>query len=590
MPRRRLLWHLYPLYLVITLAAFLVASEFASRTLRNFYYQHVTEDLTTRAVLAAALIDDHVPGDTPEQLEALCLDIGKKTSFRLTVIRTDGSVLADSQRDPGTMVNHKDRPEIREAMQGRIGRSERFSESVRDYLMYVAVPIMENGNIVAVVRTSMSLTTVDASLQSMKRSMALVGIAIALIVFCIIFAMLRRINRPIEDVKQGARRFASGELTFRMPVPDYEELGSLAETLNQMAAQLNDRINTIVRQRNEQQAVLASMAEGVIAVDTSECVLQVNRAAADLIGVHPNLVVGRSIAEVIRNTELQRLIARTLATSDAVEGEVTFYGSDERVLQVHATSLRDAGDKGIGALIVLNDITRLRRLERVRRDFVANVSHELKTPLTSIKGFVETLAEGAINEPQEAMRFLGIMAKQVDRLQAILEDLLSLSRIEQESERGEIALQDGNICDVLKSAIQLCARHAEAKNIFIAFQCDTDVRARINGPLLEQAAVNLIENAIKYSDPGKELCIDVSPRNGHWAIRFIDQGCGIEAEHLSRIFERFYRVDKARSRKEGGTGLGLAIVKHIVTAHGGRVLVTSTPGRGSEFTMLIPAS
>jgi two-component system phosphate regulon sensor histidine kinase PhoR len=280
----------------------------------------------------------------------------------------------------------------------------------------------------------------------------------------------------------------------------------------------------------------------------------------------------------------------TLATGEPTEGEIVWYGVGERYIQVHVTPLRDGAGASIGALMVLNDVTRLRKLERVRRDFVANVSHELKTPLTSIKGFVETLLDGAIDQPDEARRFLAILAKQVERLQAILEDLLSLSRVEQDAERGEIELQDGSIEDVLRSAVQICNAQLGVKNIAATVDCPPSARARINPALLEQAAVNLIDNAIKYSEPGRSLHIEVRGGEREWAIRFVDKGCGIEAQHLDRIFERFYRVDKARSRKEGGTGLGLAIVKHIMAAHGGRATAESTPGQGSVFTLYLPLS
>ena len=232
----------------------------------------------------------------------------------------------------------------------------------------------------------------------------------------------------------------------------------------------------------------------------------------------------------------------------------------------------------------------MRRLERVRRDFVANVSHELKTPLTSIKGFVETLQDGALEQPDEARRFLDIISRQVGRLQAVLNDLLSLSRIEQQAERNELSFEDDRIKPALDAAVEVCLLHASRKQIELHLACPEDARSRINAALLEQAAANLIENAIKYSEPGKSIRIDAYPDQGGWRIDFTDQGCGIERQHLDRIFERFYRVDKARTRSEGGTGLGLSIVKHIMTAHGGNVSVQSTPGVGSVFTLHLPTA
>jgi len=414
------------------------------------------------------------------------------------------------------------------------------------------------------------------------------GLIIAFLATSACFALIWPINKTLEKTREGARRFAQGDLEFRLDVPESEELGGLAETLNQMAAQLDERISTINRQRNEQQAILGSMVEGVIAVDAASSILLTNQAAALLLGSQPDSLIGRTMHEVIRNRDLLQLIDQALDEGTPTEGEIVLHGATERSLQVHCTGLRSTEGQSIGALIVLNDITRLRRLERVRRDFVANVSHELKTPLTSIKGFVETLLDGALEQPEEAKRFCTIISKQVDRLQAIIEDLLSLSRIEQEVEQGQISLKNCQLLHVLASAVQCVELQASEKNITVALDCDAHYTAEINPPLFEQVALNLIDNAIKYSDPGKNVLINVTPAEFMWEISFIDHGCGIEPADVNRIFERFYRVDKARSRKVGGTGLGLAIVKHIVTAHMGRVSVTSNLGQGSTFTVHIP--
>jgi two-component system phosphate regulon sensor histidine kinase PhoR len=367
-------------------------------------------------------------------------------------------------------------------------------------------------------------------------------------------------------------------------VPDTEEIGELAESLNEMAAHLDERIRTTLRQRNEQEAVLASMMEGVIAVDNNERVIWLNQAAARLLGIIDD-VRARDIHEVVRNTDLQRFIARVLNERQAIEGEIVLRDTSEHYMQAHGTILQDERGDGIGTLVVMNDMTHLRRLENVRREFVANVSHELRTPITSIKGFVETLLDGAMYDPNDARRFLEIIAKHAERLNAIIEDLLALSRIEQEAEKAEILLQPSRIDPVLRSAMQACEMKALAKDISITLNCQDTLRANINAPLLEQAIINLIDNAIKYSESGESVDVRAEGRDGEVLISVQDHGCGIEKEHLPRLFERFYRVDKGRSRKLGGTGLGLAIVKHITQAHGGHITVDSTPGMGSSFTI-----
>ena len=291
---------------------------------------------------------------------------------------------------------------------------------------------------------------------------------------------------------------------------------------------------------------------------------------------------------MVRNVVLHEFVRNTLSSQKPVEKDIVLYTGGERFIDGHGTVLRDALGKQMGALIVLNDVTRIRRLENVRREFVANVSHEIKTPITAIKGFVETLRDGAVKNPEDAERFLGIIENHAERLEAIIEDLLSLSRIEREAERGKIALVEGRVQDVVQMAVQVCEMSARAKEIKIKCSCDKDIVSKINAPLLEQAIVNLLDNAIKYSAVGSTIRVEASQTAEEIKIDVRDQGCGIEEEHLPRLFERFYRVDKARSRQLGGTGLGLAIVKHITQAHGGQVSVESVPGKGSTFSIRLP--
>ncbi|MDL2124677.1 MAG: ATP-binding protein [Deltaproteobacteria bacterium] len=296
----------------------------------------------------------------------------------------------------------------------------------------------------------------------------------------------------------------------------------------------------------------------------------------------------RSIQEVVRNPELQKIVKSALGSGDHREGDIVLYQDEESILNVQTTSLLDENERFIGILIVLNDVTRLRRLENMRKEFVSNVSHEIKTPLTAIKGFVETLSHGAMDNPDEAKRFLNIIEKHVNRLVAIIEDFMRLSVIEQKDKSEDIKLEKGKIRSVIKTAIQVCQAKAEAKKIKVNLICSEDISAKIDTQLFEQAAVNLLDNAIKYSEEGGLVQIEVITTDTEVCINFKDYGIGIPKEHLPRLFERFYRVDKARSRKLGGTGLGLAIVKHIIQTHGGYVTVESNPGEGSNFVIHLP--
>jgi two-component system phosphate regulon sensor histidine kinase PhoR len=319
-----------------------------------------------------------------------------------------------------------------------------------------------------------------------------------------------------------------------------------------------------------------------------EQIISINKAAARIFENLPENLLNRSIPEVIRNPDLQKFINKALSSKENLEEDITLYQRGERILYVHNTPLEDADGRRSGILVVLNDVTHLRKLENMRKDFAANVSHEIKTPLTAIKGFVETLHTGGKAEPKETDRFLAIIDKHVNRLTAIIEDLMKLSKIEQQDEKSEICLEESSVKSVISSAIQTCREKAKAKKITIDLVCPEDISFQCDSRLMTQAMVNLLDNAINYSNEKSDIKISASLKDDELMIRVQDHGIGIPKENLSRLFERFYRVDKARSRELGGTGLGLAIVKHIAQAHGGRVSVDSILGKGSTFSLHLP--
>jgi two-component system phosphate regulon sensor histidine kinase PhoR len=402
------------------------------------------------------------------------------------------------------------------------------------------------------------------------------------------------LSRSIAELRAAADRFAQGDLSRRVSVSGPLQISALGESLNEMAAQLEDRLSTVVQQRSELGAVLSSMVEGVLAIDLDERILSLNRAAAKLLRLDPAQAIGRSIQETIRNAPLQAFVTHTLRESAATQAEFTLRVPDEsgeRTLQAQSAILRDAADQRIGAVIVLHDVTHIRRLERMRQEFVGNVSHEVRTPVSAVKAAVETLLSEEHPDPQTTARFLRIIARQADRLAMIVDDLLSLARIEQEQGRIFAELEPGPVRAVLIGAVETCQANADARQIGVSVECDQLVRAKINAPLLEQAMVNLIDNAIKYSPSHTRVIVSAAAHRDEVVLSVTDRGRGIEPEHLPRVFERFYRTDKARSRDMGGTGLGLSIVKHVAQAHGGRVTVESRPGEGSTFRIhLLPTS
>lgn len=395
--------------------------------------------------------------------------------------------------------------------------------------------------------------------------------------------------RPLHDMIRMVEQLAQGQTHMRLSTDYRGVMGRLAAALNRMAAQTEERANDLTNQRNEAEAVLLSMMEGVLAVNAQEELMLINQAACDLLGVESPDALGKPILEVVRNAQLQRFIQQALAQVAPSEGVLTLRDEGgERILQVRGTLLRNNEQETIGVLVVLDDITRVRRLEDMRRDFVANVSHELKTPITSIKGFVETLMDGALEEPEEARRFLTIIARQAERLSAIIRDLLSLSHLEQDMERGRLERDHVQLAAVVAGAIQSCQPRAQAKNVELTTLCEDGLSGYLNASLLEQALINLIDNAVKFSESGGRVSIGARSADDHIILYVQDWGCGIARENLPRLFERFYRVDSGRSRAMGGTGLGLAIVKHIARAHGGRVHVKSEFGKGSIFSLEVP--
>ncbi|HPM78975.1 MAG TPA: histidine kinase dimerization/phospho-acceptor domain-containing protein, partial [bacterium] len=461
--RRKLIWQLYPSYLLITVLALFAVSTFFASALRQFYLNHLEEVLTARAGLVDYILARHDIADST-QVDAIVDTAAKTSRTRITIILRDGRVTGDSDNDPATMDNHGDRPEVRQALAGKTGVSNRYSYTLQQEMMFVAVPVRRDSTIVGVVRTAMPIPRIMATLQAKYVDIALGAIVAALFAAIVSYIISHRINRVLREIQQGARRFAEGDFSYRLTVSQSEEMGAVVESLNEMGNQLNERMQTILVQRNELEAILTNMAEGVLVLDAEFRIVRCNKAISTLFGLNEAEIVGGNIYETIRNADLLQFIRKLYAAKQPVEAEIVLHGEQDRFLQTHGTFIHDAVTKKINyAIVVFNDISRLKKLENVRRDFVANVSHELKTPITSIRGFVETLVDGAIEDREKAREFLTIIFKQSNRLNAIIEDLLSLSRIEQDGERGSIAKEKVALKPVLKSAMLICNNKAAAK-------------------------------------------------------------------------------------------------------------------------------
>jgi two-component system phosphate regulon sensor histidine kinase PhoR len=583
-----LLRRIYPLYLGIILLSLIILIAYASSSFSAFYYEHMEVKLREEAFFVRNVFPPELLSD-PSGAQAFIVRAARDQSSRITVILPDGKVIADSARAPDELDNHRNRPEVAAALRGREGLSRRTSESVSQELLYFAAPYPSDSNPLAVIRTAGILREPKAKLEDLYTGIGIAGFIILILTAGLSYFIVKKFSEPLAVIQRAAERFAQGDLDVRLSIDKPGEIRALAGAMNWMADQLKNRIGTIVRQKNELETILSGMTESVITLDPDLKIKSINRAAENLTGRSKMECRGKSLLEIFRSSELESFARDVLGQKASLEKTVLLYTAlRARHLQAYGTKLDNGADKASGLLLVLHDITRLKQLEEIRKDFVANVSHELKTPITSIQGFVETLLDGALEDRDRAKQFLTIIENQAKRLNSIIEDLLSLSRLEQAD--TEIHKEETDLNPVLDSVFEVCASRAESKSIALRRSCPAGLRALVNPVLLEQAVINLLDNAVKYSPGGSEVLVALKEEERTVLISVADNGPGIPAKDLPRIFERFYRVDKTRSRNLGGTGLGLAIVKHITLAHGGTAWVESEMGKGSTFFIRIPLS
>jgi len=584
----RLIWYIYPSYLLIIVCSLLSMSFYASSFLEDFYIEQTGKDLLVRGQLIGNQIAGYLNPVDANRINQVCIGSGKVSDTRITVILPDGQVIGDSLESPVKMNNHKNRPEVLTALEGEQGTATRLSETLRIRMLYVAMPVQISGKTAGVIRMALPVTEIDSTINKVQLRLLLAGILVAALAALICYYVSRRLSSPIEELKNGADLFASGRFDHRLYSPSILELAGLSDAMNRMAFQLAERILTEETQKNEYGAVLSSMAEGVIGIDLNETVININKAARLMLETGDDTVTGLAIQEIVRNQTFIRFVQRATEDEASLEDDFSLNNDGETVISIRSMPLKNANSGRIGTLVVLNDVTHIRMLENIRKDFVANVSHEIKTPLTAIKGFIETIIRLEDESPDDSKRFLQIVMKHVDRLDAILEDLLSLARIEQKSVRSDIEAGNISLSEVAETVFQVVQSKADDKHISLEYESSYSLRFEADARLLEQALVNLVDNAVKYSHENTSVSLTAEAIDGELVISVTDQGDGIPEKDLPRIFERFYRVDKARSRKLGGTGLGLAIVKHIIQAHGGTVSVENVVGKGCAFKIHLP--
>lgn len=588
MKKRKLIWRIFPFFLIIIIVSLSLEAWYFIDHSRQFFLENSEKELNIRARLIQLKLADAMAEGRDRDLDALCKDLGASIQTRVTIILPSGEVVGDSFARIKPMENHKNRPEIQTALQGEKGMSIRHSTTLDDTMMYIALPVITpEGGITAVVRTAFSISAIDKNIDDMRNKIFLFLVFTVIAAAAASLYVSRRIIRPLDDIKQGAQAFARGNLSNRLALPDTQELSDLARAMNQMAQNLDDRIQDSLDRRKELEAVHSSMQEGVIAIGNDEQIITINNAAARIFNFSPDQLKHRNILEVARNFALQNFIQKALSTHEPVEDDIFIQQEGDHILNIHSSALWDAREQRMGTLIIFHDITRMRRLERMHKDFAANVSHELKTPLTTIKGFIETLQDMVADKGQETAEFLKIIEKNVNRMIELINDLLALSRLERLEGTG-IEFEENHLSTLIADAVGSCRTMADKKQMQIRVDCPEDLTAMVDPILMEQAIANLVENAVKYS-PDKTQVDVIARGTSQWVdIAITDYGTGISKEHLPKIFNRFYRVDKGRSRQEGGTGLGLAIVKHIVQYHNGRITVDSVRGKGTTFHICIP--
>ena len=575
-------------YVTIIIICVLAVAVYAGVSLRK----HLLSRLESDAVVQAKLASQRfllIPQDRRfVETDAICKQIGQTTGTRITIVDRSGVVLGDSIADPGLMDNHGSRPEIVGALETGLGKSIRFSKTLKKMMFYVAIPIVQGGKAVYAVRVAVPEQEVSDRLWTVYAALGL-GALIAAVVALVVGGLIARaIVKPLEALTDAARRLGAGELDARVQVSTDDELGLLSRAFNEMADSLEANVEALEAERNEREAILASMEEGVITVHTTGKILLANDAFKEMIGAEGENVEGRTLIEAVRSVAFDRFVKRAQGSAGPMDTELTLDRAGHRVLSIHAAPLMRGNNVRIGTLIVARDVTEMRRLEEVRKSFVANVSHELKTPITLIKGYVETLLDGPLDEPKKLPEFLSKVKDHADRMNAIIDDLLQLSALEVGHGKNERGLVD--LVVLARRVKRSFADAATKKGIELVVDApDFAVRTSANESLIEQAIANLVDNAVKYTDEGGHIRIEVSTKDNRAILSVADDGIGIEKRHIGRIFERFYRVDKGRSRQLGGTGLGLSIVKHIVASHGGTVSVKSQPGQGSTFTISLPA-
>ncbi|GAX59797.1 signal transduction histidine kinase [Candidatus Scalindua japonica] len=562
-------------YLLIVIVILAITFPFSFRAIRHHHIDTLTDSLKNLCVTLNFKISSLLEDNRLEDLDSFIKDLGKEIETRITVINPEGAVLADSEKKPSLMENHRKRFEIIEAIKYGFGTSLRYSASVKEEMLYVAVPIENNGVTYGILRASLFLKEINSLLNNLKMNIIKVAAIIVIILLIGAFLFSRNLSKPLNELGHASRKVAQGDFSIKVLLKGRNEIKELADSFNYMTDQINTLFSQLSNQKEELNSIISSINEGLCVID-KEGVISISNKSFNNI-VQNDSVKGKTYWEVLRITRFDELIQAVQREKNSIVNEIEL---NNRTFLCSATYCANKEE----IVVTLHDITKIKNLEKTKKDFVTNVSHELRTPLTAIKGFVETLHD--TNDNEEDQHYLNIIKRHTDRVIRIVNDLLLLSKLEGKSDSLE--LDKVNLNNLIENILKIFEQNLKEKNLVLKFNPDSSLPVIKADPFkLEQVFINLIDNAIKYTERG-EVVISLSHKKGMVTIEIQDTGICIPKEHLSRIFERFYVVDTSRSRKLGGTGLGLSIVKHIVHLHNGRIDVKNIPGTGTNFIVTLP--
>lgn len=557
-----------------------------------FFYRHNLENLTSnlidQALIAEKLVEDYQATGKIQNINQRIQVLGESINFRITVIDSEGTVLADSQYEKDKLENHRQRPEIAAALSGINGSDIHYNVRAQENWLYAAVPLYQDSRIVGVVRISTSLSHVEAGYKKLSSALLAAFIMTSILGVFLSIHLAKKYTAPVEKITKVAESYAKGNLEKRVYVRTGDELEILAHTFNTLARNLDEKINETIAEKQKLEIILKHMDNAVMLLDRYGKVLTANKSAIDMFDITESML-GQHNIQVIGNSILDRAINQTVTSGESMLINLkTSIHNKKRILQVFIAPITDTENAVTDILTVFHDITALHEIHERQADFVANASHELATPLTAIKGFTETLLDGALEDKALSTKFLNIIYSEANRMHTLIQDLLKLARISSQDYAQHLKLIPTTPTDILKSAVDELMPHWKIKNLSLTIECASDQPVLADPNWLKQAIINLVENSIKYTPSEGKILLKywTDDTKGYFTIK--DTGIGIPTKDLPLIFDRFYRVDRARTRSAGGSGLGLAIVKFIIELLGGNISVESEVGIGTTFTFNLP--